>query len=149
MREATSDERHAYRQQHAQPMLMQLRGALDKHIAHVPPQSALGKALYYLDRQWHKLIRYLDDGRLHIDNNVTENAIRPFVIGRKNWLFSHSVQGVNASANIYSLIETAKLNGLEPYAYLRHLFTTLPNATSVDDIERLLPFNLTADQLKI
>ena len=71
---------------------------------------------------------YLDDGRLKIDNNGAENAIRPFVVGRKNWLFSASVKGVKASANLYSLIETAKANGLEPYAYLRHLFTELPKA---------------------
>ena len=149
VRNATPDERHAYRQQHAAPTLKKIRDHLDKSVPQVPPQSTLGKALYYLDHQWYKLLRYLDDGRLEIDNNRTENAIRPFVIGRKNWLFSHSVKGVNASANLYSLIETAKANGLEPYAYLRYLFSTLPNATSVDDIERLLPFNLTADQLKI
>ena len=97
----------------------------------------------------HKLIRYLDDGRLKIDNNAAENAIRPFVIGRKNWLFSDSVKGVNASANLYSLIETAKANGLEPYAYLRYLFTELPKAETVDAIEALLPGNLDADQFKI
>ncbi len=75
-----------------------------------------------------------------IDNNGAENAIRPFVIGRKNWLFSNSVNGVKASANLYSLIETAKANGLEPYAYLHKVFTELPGATSVEDIEALLPW---------
>ena len=76
--------------------------------AQVPPQMALGKALAYLHHEWDKLIVYLEDGRLNIDNNHTENAIRPFTLGRKNWLFSDSVPGVKASANLYSLIETAK-----------------------------------------
>jgi len=89
------------------------------------------------------------DGRLEIDNNLAENAIRPFVIGRKNWLFSHSVRGVKASANIYSLIETAKANALEPYAYLRYLFAAMPKAETVDAIEALLPGNLKKDQIKI
>ncbi|VAW89755.1 Mobile element protein [hydrothermal vent metagenome] len=101
--------------------------------------SATGKALRYLNSEWGKLIRYLDDGRLEIDNNGAENAIRPFVVGRKNWLFSTSVKGVKASASLYSLIETAKANGLEPYAYLRHLFTELPKAETVEAIEALLP----------
>ena len=88
------------------------------------------------------LIRYLDDGHLEIDNNGAENAIRPFVLGRKNWLFSASVKGVKASANLYSLIETSKANGLEPYAYLRHVFTELPKAETVEAIEALLPGNM-------
>ena len=101
--------------------------------------GATGKALTYLHHEWPKLVRYLDDGRLEIDINRAENAIRPFVMGRKNWLFSNSVRGVKASANLYSLIETAKANQLEPYAYLRHLFTELPKATTVAAIEALLP----------
>jgi hypothetical protein len=80
----------------------------------VPPTSATGKALNYLRNEWDKLIRYLDDGRLEIDNNDAENAIRPFVLGRKNWLFSASVKGVQASANLYSLIETARGTGWSP-----------------------------------
>ena len=77
-----------------------------------------------------------------IDNNGAENAIRPFVIGRKNWLFSASVRGAKSSANLYSLIETAKTNGLELYAYLRHVFKELPKATNIDEIEMLLPWNV-------
>ena len=84
-----------------------------------------------------------------MDNNRAENAIRPFVIGRKNWLFSNSVKGVKASANIYSLIETAKANGLEPYAYLRMLFTALPKATTVEEIEALLPGNIDKTRINI
>ena len=126
-----------------------LRSWLDEALPQVPPTSATGKALKYLHREWPKLMVYLEDGRLEIDNNGAENAIRPFVVGRKNWLFSVSVKGVKASANLYSLIETAKANGLEPYAYLRHLFTELPKATTVEAIEALLPGTINKDQMKL
>lgn len=138
-RKLTPEERHAHRQRHALPILDALRSWLNDALPQVPPTSATGKALNYLNNEWDKLIRYLDDGRLAIDNNDAENAIRPFVVGRKNWLFSASVKGVKASANLYSLIETAKANGLEPYAYLRRVFTELPQADSVEAIEALLP----------
>ena len=135
--------------QHARPILDEMRAWLDNVLPQVPPASATGKALNYLHNEWDKLIRYLDDGRLEIDNNGAENAIRPFVLGRKNWLFSTSVKGVKASANLYSLIETCKANGLEPYAYLRYLFTELPKAETVEAIEALLPGNLSEDQIRI
>jgi transposase len=105
----------------------------------VPPRSALGKAMNYAHKHWPKLKVYVEDGRLRIDNNLTENAIRPFVIGRKNWHFCDMVAGANASANFYSQIETAKADGIEPYGYLRTVFTELPPSTSVDEIEALLP----------
>jgi len=92
----------------------------------------------YLDKNWSKLTVYTEDGLLAIDNNPAENAIRPFVVGRKNWLFSATVPGAKASANLYSLIETAKANELEPYQYLCHIFTELPKATEVHEIEALL-----------
>ena len=148
-RNLTPEKRHAQRQLHARPILDELRTWLDQVLPQVPPTSATGKALNYLHNEWGKLIRYLDDGRLEIDNNAAENAIRPFVLGRKNWLFSASVRGVKASANLYSLIETAKANDLEPYAYLRYLFTELPKAQTVEAIEALLPGNLDKDQIKI
>jgi hypothetical protein len=147
-RKLTPDERYAHRQQHARPVLDEMRAWLDDALPQVTPSSATGKALSYLHNEWEQLIHYLDDGRLEIDNNGAENAIRPFVLGRKNWLFSASVKGVKASANLYSLIETAKVNGLEPYAYLRYVFTQLPRAQTVADIEVLLPGNLEKDQIK-
>jgi len=147
-RRLSLEERYARRQQQARPVLDDLRSWLDDTLPLVPPTSATGKALNYLHREWEKLIRYLDDGRLEIDNNGAENAIRPFVVGRKNWLFSASVKGVRASANLYSLIETAKANGLEPYAYLRYLFTELPQAETVEAIEALLPGNIDKDQIR-
>ena len=147
VRDAEPEVRYAYRLQHAQPILAELRTWLDEALPQVPPQSATGKALYYLHNEWPKLIGYLNDGRLEIDNNRAENAIRPFVVGRKNWLFSDSVKGVKASANLYSLIETAKANGQEPYAYLQRVFTELPQAETVEAIEALLPGNVNLNQI--
>ena len=88
------------------------------------------------------LVRYCDAGYLRMDNNLAENAIRPFVIGRKAWLFSNSQKGAHASANLYSLVETAKACGLEPYQYLKVVFERLPVAQSVEDVEQLLPWNI-------
>ena len=133
------EERLRIRELRSTPLLTDLRSWLDQHIPIVPPKSALGKAMNYAHKQWPKLIVYTEDGRLRMDNNLVENAIRPFVIGRKNYLFCDSVAGANASANLYSLIETAKANGIEPYAYLKTVFTELPNAATVEEIEALLP----------
>jgi transposase len=147
-RKLKPQERYDRRQKHARPVLDDIRTWLEKTLPQIPPSSATGQALNYLHGEWDQLIRYLDDGRLEIDNNLAENAIRPFVIGRKNWLFSTSVKGVKASANLYSLIECAKINGLEPYAYLRRVFTELPKAGTVEAIEALLPGDLKQDQIK-
>lgn len=133
------EERRRYRQIHARPLLERMRAWLDASLERVPPSGLTGRALRYLAKQWSKLLHYVDDGRIPIDTNRVENAIRPFVVGRKNWLFADTVRGAQASANLYSLIETAKLHGLEPFAYLRHLFDALPRATTLEDIERLLP----------
>jgi transposase len=147
VRPMAPDERYRHRLEHAQPILDEMRTWLEIALPQVPPRNATGKALHYLHTQWDKLTRYLDDGRLEIDNNLCENAIRPFVVGRKNWLFSDSVAGVNASANLYSLIETAKAHGLEPYAYLRDVFTKLPRANTIEDIEALLPGTINAKHI--
>jgi transposase len=133
------EERRRIRALRSKPLLDELRTWLDQQLPIVPPRSALGKAMNYTDKQWPKLIVYLKDGRLGMDNNLVENVIRSFVIGRKNFLFCDTVDDANASANLYSLIETAKANGIEPYAYLKTVFTELPNATSIEAIEALLP----------
>jgi transposase len=109
------------------------------------PSGKLGEALAYLTKQWPKLARYIEDGRLAIDTNLAENAIRPVARGRRAWLFADTVSGAKASATFYSLVETAKANGLEPYAYLRRLFERLPHAKSVADYEALLPFGTFAE----
>ena len=133
------------RQKEVPPIFQEIRDWKDEISLKVTPSSATGRALAYLHGQWDRLIRYIEDGRLEIDNNGAENAIRPFVVGRKNWLFSDSVQGAKASANLYSLIETAKANGLEPYAYLRHVFECIPAAQTLEDFETLLPWKFTRD----
>lgn len=142
LHDASPQDRYFARQQQARPVIDKLRGWLDKSLPQVLPKSALGKALHYLNNQWVGLVRYLDNGLAPIDNNPAENAIRPFVIGRKNWLFSQSVKGAEASAALYSIIETAKAHQLEPFDYLAIVFARLPNAQSIDDIEALLPWNV-------
>lgn len=111
----------------------------------VVPQSLLGKALTYLHGQWPKLIRYVENGNWPISNNPCENSIRPFVVARKNFLFADTVAGAHASANLYSLVESAKANGIDPYRYLTWLFQRLPLATTVDDYDALLPWKLPAN----
>jgi len=93
-------------------------------------------------KQWDKLIAYLDSPYLTPDNNASENAIRPFVCGRKNWLFNKSPKGADSSCAMYSLIETAKQNGIEPLNYLRELFEKAPLALSPEDWKKLLPWNI-------
>ena len=105
--------------------------------------GAIAKAFVYLNNQFAKLKVYTADGRLSIDNNRAENHIRPIALGRKNWLFATSVKGAEAVADWYSIIETAKLNGLEPYYYLKYLLTELPvYQREKKDIEALLPWNV-------
>ena len=137
--ELDPDARHRLRQDKSQSVIDKLHAWLIKTLPRVAPKTKLGEALQYLHNQWPALVRYLDDGRYPIDNNAIENAIRPFAIGRKNWLFSKSPAGARASANLYSLIETAKGHGIEPYAYLRQVFKELPLAETVEDIDALLP----------
>jgi transposase len=141
-RELSREQRHRLRQEHSRGILDRIQALLLAHLNAVLPHSLLGKALHYLHDQWPRLVRYVDDGAYPIDNNACENAIRPFVIGRKNWLFSDTQGGAKASANLYSLIETARVNNVEPYRYLQALFTTLPRARTVEDYEALLPWRI-------
>ena len=141
IKEMSAEQKLIQRQQHAAPLLIKFKDWLDQSLLTVAPKSALGMALVYCANQWTKLIRYVEDGRLSIDNNRAERAIKPFVIGRKNWLFSNTTSGANASAVLYSLIETAKANGIEPLSYLRRLFDELPRRDEQDDIDDLMPWN--------
>ena len=136
-------EVYRLRQTEAKPILDDMHRWLTRKSVQTPPKGLLGKAVSYALKQWDRLVGYLEDGRLAPDNNSAENAIRPFVVGRKNWLFSGTPEGAEASALLYSLIETAKANRLEPYAYLRHIFEKLPAASSLKDFETLLPWNMT------
>jgi hypothetical protein len=130
------------RKLYSAPVLVQIEVLAVQHLHGVLPGSLLGKALHYLTAQWPKLVRYVDDGRYPIDNNACENAIRPFVVGRRNWLFADTVAGANASANLYSLLQTCLANGIDGYRYLRVLLVELPKARTVEDFEALLPWRL-------
>lgn len=143
IKDATAEVRLKVRAEHSAPIVAQLRAWLEAMAPAVLPQSLLGKAIRYTLGQWPKLVRFLEHAELPLDNNRLENAIRPFVIGRKGWLFADTQAGARASANLYSLVETAKANGLEPHAYLTQLFTALPHASRVEHFEALLPWNPT------
>ena len=107
---------------------------------------SIGKAIKYNVNQWHKLIRYVEDGHLGIDNNITERDIRPFTTGRKNWLFSKSINGAQASATLYSIVMTCRANDINPYYYFQHLFKILPARQSDDDdFTDLMPWNVQLD----
>jgi len=136
----TFEVKQQQRQQLAAPLLKQMWDWLEKSKETVPENSAVGKAIYYAQNQWPKLIRYLEDGRLNIDNNRAERAVKPFVIGRKAWLFANTRTGATASATLYSMVETAKINGLEPYKYLTELFEKLPTADTPEALATLLPY---------
>ncbi len=129
----------ALRDEKVRPILEKIEALLKSKKDIVPPQSLLGKAISYALGQWDRIVTYLQAPFFTPDNNTVENAIRPFVIGRKNWLFSGSPRGADASACLYSLIETAKYCGLEPYKYLIDTFEKLPYAKSDEDYEALLP----------
>lgn len=128
----------AWRQERALPLLEDLKIRLEAHWPKLPPKGPLAEAIGYTLRNWKALTRYLDDGRLNIDNNRTENAIRPVALGRANYLFVASERGGKAAAVLYSLIQSAVANGINPYAYLRDVLTRLPT-TKAKDIDSLLP----------
>jgi len=142
IKELTIAEKYQQRQQRSLPVLNKLKLYLENNQHKVPKDSLTGKAMNYLSNQWKKLNIYCSNGELNISNILAENAIRPFVIGRKAWMFSDTPAGARASATHYSLIETAKANGLEPYDYIKQVLTALPYAESVEEIEALLPWNI-------
>ena len=124
------------------PAMKAMHGWLLQRSLGVTPSGNLGKAIFYALGQWNRVERYLGHKLLTPDNNGLENAIRPFVIGRKNWIFSATPSGAHASAGLYSLIETAKASGHEPYRYLCHLFDALPNAKTKEERLALLPYRI-------
>jgi transposase len=130
------------RREQVDPLLQKLRSWLESRQPQVPPSTLLGKAIGYALAQWPKLIRYLDSPWVKPDNNTCEQAIRPFVIGRNNWVISGSPAGATASAAWYSLIETSKINGVEPYLYLRCILSRLPDSEDLADFRQLLPWEL-------
>jgi transposase len=139
----TFEESKEARTLRSRPLLDRFLSWLNQKSRQVLPKSSLGTAIQYCLNQWPKLTVYLEDGRLDLSNNRAERAIKPFVIGRKNWLFSNTPRGASASATIYSIVETAKQNGLSPYHYLEYLFEQLPNIDldDRDKLDQLLPWS--------
>jgi transposase len=144
LKEYTAEDRLKERLARSKPIVDRFRTWLDDLSAVVLPKSLLGTAVNYGRNQWVKLVRFLEDGRIELDNNRAERSIKPFVIGRKNWLFANTPRGARASAVIYSIVETAKENRLSPYAYLTYLFEKLPNLefASSEHLDPLLPWNV-------
>ena len=140
LKEATPEERHKARAERSRPVLDAYYAWLRQQKSRTMPKSLIGQAITYSLNQWEKLTAFLKDGRLEIDNNRSERSMKPFVIGRKNWLFANTPRGAAASAAIYSVIETAKENGLHPFRYLMYLFEQLPQLENPQDSQALEPF---------
>lgn len=145
IKDAGPEERKAVRRSRSRPILDKFRTWLEENASHALPQSTLGKAISYCLNQWEKLTKFMEDGRLELDNNSSERVVKRFVIGRKGWLFANTSKGARASATIYSIVETALANGLHPRAYLTYLFEQLPNVDLEDSsvIDGLLPWSTT------
>jgi transposase len=138
----TPEEVLQRRRERSAPILTAFKKWLDDLLPGTTPQSALGKALAYTVRQWPKLVLHLEHGEVPIHNNAVENEIRPFSQGRRVWLFANNPLGARASANLFSLVSSARANGLEPYTYLNYVFENLPAADTVEALEALLPWNV-------
>jgi transposase len=143
-KEISSGDFVRMRKERVEPVLESFRKWLESKVTTVLPSSLLGKAVAYTLNQWPKLERYLEQAYLTPDTNRVENAIRPFCVGKRNWLFSGSPRGAHAGATLYSLIETAKANGIEPYRYLRYVFEQIPLVKEPEDLEELLPYRIDA-----
>jgi transposase len=144
LKDNTAEERKTARQEHSRPVLDAYLAWLQQQKKRALPKSLLGKAIQYSLNQWEKLTAFVKDGRLEIDNNRSERSIKPFVIGRKNWLFANTPRGAKSSAIIYSVIETAKENQLNPFQYLMYLFNQMPQLPDPKDpeaLDKLLPWS--------
>ncbi|WP_221900080.1 IS66 family transposase [Bathymodiolus platifrons methanotrophic gill symbiont] len=142
----TIEQRYLLRLEKSKPLLEDLKQWCDNNLTKTAKDSAIGKAIRYTINQWDSLTRYIDDGNIQIDNNAAERHIKPFVIGRKNWLFNQTPRGANASALLYSLVQTAVANNLEPFDYLKYLLTALPKLGrhyKPEALDQFLPWNLT------
>ena len=138
----TAEEKLAVRQKESLPLLLQFKDWLDKASLQVLPKSTLGKAIQYARNQWHKLIRFVENGSLNIDNNRPEREAKAFAVGRKNWLFANTSTGAHASCIHYSLVRTAKANGLDERQYIERLLNEMCRRQAGDDIDDLLPWNI-------
>ncbi|MDK3166052.1 IS66 family transposase [Aeromonas caviae] len=141
-KERSDAERYQARQTRSMPLLAELKTWLDNNVGKVMKGSLTRQAMEYTLGQWPYLVGYCERGDLHISNVLAENAIRPFAVGRKAWLFADSAQGAKASATCYSLLETAKANDLEPSAYINYVLAQIGEADSLEKLEALLPWNV-------
>lgn len=139
-----TDIRRTIRQERSRPLVTALRVALDDALRRLAPKSLTAKAIRYGTKRWEAFTRFLDDGRLEIDNNIAERAIRPIAIGRKNWLFAGSEAGGERAAALYSVIETAKMNGLEPQSYIADVIARIAADWPASRWDELMPWNWTA-----
>ena len=137
----TTEIRLAAKSTSNKPVMSEIDQLLDYSPPNVPPKSPTGRALRYFRDEWDALQVFLRDGTITIDNTRVDTAIRPFAVGRRNWQFSSAPADARSSANIFTLIETAKPNSIEPCAYLNRLFTALTNAATQADIEDLLLYS--------
>lgn len=133
-------QRKYFRRKHSKPILKRIHRWLRRQQKKTLPKSPIGKAIAYALNHWWALNNYLGNGILNIDNNTAERAIKTVVIGRKNWMFAGSHEGAKKAAILYSLIETCKLNGINPFAYFKDVLTRLPT-TLMKDLNQLLPYN--------
>ena len=148
IKDKTVNERYIARQTFAKPILDDLKVWLDANVSKVLKGGLTYKAMRYMINQWSYLIGYCEDGNLNISNAGAENAIRPFAVGRRAWLFADTPQGAHASASCYSLIETAKANGLEPQAYIKHLLDHIATADTPEKLDALLPWNVPLEKIE-
>jgi transposase len=143
------EERKKLRTEKSSLIINETKDWLDKHQPLARPNSGVGVAINYTLNNWKELIVFLKDGRLELSTNWIENKIRPFCVGRRNWLFFETDNGASAGCVFYSLIETAKANGLDPKKYLERVFTDLPKCKTLQDFEKLLPYDRTALKTKL
>ena len=143
------DIRRRSRQDRTKPLIDELRQALDDALRRLSPKSEMAKAIAYGRKRWVALTRFLDDGRLEIDNNIAERAMRCVALGRKNWLFAGSKAGGDRAAAIYSVIESAKLNGLEPQAYIADVIARIAGNWPATRWDELMPWNWRTNQQPI
>jgi len=139
------EARLATRQDQSAPKIAGLKTWLIHHCARVSAKSPLGEALKYIAKYWDGLTRFLTDGRIELDNNTVERTIRPIALNRKNALFAGHDAGAGNSATIASLVETCKLNAIEPHAYLKATLTAIVNGHAQSEIDDLLPWNYARD----
>ncbi len=142
IKDHSSESKYVIRQENAKTILNNMHDYLINEHHRTYPKSALGQAITYTINQWPKLLVYLQDGRLENNNNLSERAIKPFVIGRKGWLFADSVAGAQAAATLFSFVETCKHHDVEPFDWFRYVLKQIPLCQSDDEIAALLPFNI-------